>query len=109
MRIARICSGAAIAAIWLAYLASASVSVAGPNCTCRYGGQTFALNACTCIDRGEGLQVACCNMVLNNTSWSFSGKSCLPVSMAPQQTVIQTAERSDRPAPAVAGAISAER
>ncbi len=55
---------------------------AEPRCTCRYAGQSYALGSCTCIDRpGAAPQFACCGMVLNNTSWKFSGEGC-PVAMS---------------------------
>lgn len=67
----------------LAFLGFAIVCVisvrssAAPQCACRAAGQSYAMGTCTCIDRpGVGPEFACCEMVLNNTSWRFTGKSC---------------------------------
>ena len=80
--------------------AAAPGSVRGePNCTCRYAGQSFALTACVCIVMSGGGRVACCDKVLNNTSWTFTGAAC-PLAAAPQRTGPQTlAGRRRPPAP----------
>lgn len=62
-------------------------SVAGwyqPNvpCTCRYRGRDFRLGESICINSGRGLQVARCEMSLNNTSWKFTDTAC-PLTAAP--------------------------
>ena len=56
-----------------------SGSIAGPDCRCRYFGEYIPLGGCICMRRPNGSgdsERACCVMVLNNTSWSFTGKSC---------------------------------
>jgi hypothetical protein len=53
-------------------LAAASPATADPNCTCRYAGQNYALGEYACI-RGR---LARCEMVLNNTAWTFISEGC---------------------------------
>jgi hypothetical protein len=53
-----------------------------PQCTCRYAGQSFALETCVCLVTPEGARMACCDQVLNNSSWTFTGDTC-PVALAP--------------------------
>lgn len=65
-------------------LVVSSAALAGPNCTCRYAGADFGLGSCTCITISGKSKLACCGMVMNNTSWQFGEGSC-PVSQAPDQ------------------------
>lgn len=60
---------------------------AGPECTCRYNGDNYRIGEMACI-RGE---LARCDMVTNNTSWTVIGDSC-PVVRAPG--AVQPARRS---------------
>jgi hypothetical protein len=53
------------------------------ECTCRYAGLSFDQNTCVCMVNSSGQRFACCEKVLNNTSWSFKGDEC-PVAAAPQ-------------------------
>jgi hypothetical protein len=46
------------------------------NCFCRAQGKTFAVGETACLRTGEGPRVAECGMVLNNTSWQFTGRAC---------------------------------
>jgi hypothetical protein len=46
------------------------------NCYCRAQGKTFAIGETACLRTSEGPRVAECGMVLNNTSWQFTGRSC---------------------------------
>lgn len=58
-------------------LLQSTKSHAGPSCTCRYAGQSFQVNSCVCITTSAvGPQVACCGMVVNNTSWTFTKNAC---------------------------------
>ena len=59
---------------------SPKMVVAEIPCVCRYAGQLYELGDCVCMSRFNGLQRACCGMVLNNTSWTFSENGC-PVAM----------------------------
>lgn len=52
-------------------------SAAQTLCTCRAASQSYAEGTCACLDRpGGGSEIACCGKVLNNTSWTFTGKGC---------------------------------
>ena len=55
---------------------------ADPACTCRYAGQSYGLDACVCIVTSAGARLACCDLVLNNTSWTFKGAIC-PMARTP--------------------------
>jgi putative hemolysin len=46
------------------------------NCYCRAQGKTFAVGETTCLRTADGPRVAECGMVLNNTSWQFTTRSC---------------------------------
>ncbi len=71
------------AAVAGAVLASPNVVMGDPNCTCRYAGQSYALDTCVCIVTPQGARMACCGMVVNNTSWKFTRNGC-PVAAAPE-------------------------
>jgi len=63
------------------FLIGANGAVADSKCICRAPGKTYSLGSCVCIVRPGGpMQLACCGKVLNNTSWTFTGKVC-PVAM----------------------------
>jgi len=57
-------------------VALSGMAQAGPECTCRFAGQSYQLKSCACITTPAGPRVACCGMVLNNTSWTFTQKAC---------------------------------
>jgi hypothetical protein len=46
------------------------------SCTCRYQGQDFGLGDSICLKSADGLRMATCEMVLNNTSWKMSNAPC---------------------------------
>ena len=48
----------------------------GFDCTCRYGGQSYAQNARVCIVTPNGARLAYCGKVLNNSSWIFKDDAC---------------------------------
>lgn len=62
--------------VGLVLLAAADVRAEPPICTCRYAGQSYLLGTCVCIVTPNGARRACCDKVLNNTSWSFKGDTC---------------------------------
>ncbi len=53
------------------------------RCSCRYAGQSFEQGACLCIVTPGGRRFACCEKVLNNSSWSFKDEPC-PTSSVPR-------------------------
>jgi len=68
-------------AAWAVLIAALAVAVPAvghgeTTCTCRYAGQSFALGSCACIVNSSGARVACCDKVLNNSSWTFTGATC---------------------------------
>ena len=59
------------------------------NCTCRYAGQSYALKTCVCLVMPAGARMACCGLVLNNTSWTFTGGNC-KIAMTPDRIPAQS-------------------
>jgi hypothetical protein len=47
-----------------------------PDCVCRAQGRTFAVGESVCLRTATGPRVAFCGMVLNNTSWELTERSC---------------------------------
>jgi hypothetical protein len=74
MRSGPIHQAALAAVIGLAAMAWAASATA--ECTCRYRGTFYELGQCVCMRVGGTTRRACCDKVLNNTSWSFGGRSC---------------------------------
>jgi hypothetical protein len=76
-----------------------SFSYAGPSCKCRYAGKTFDVNTCVCLNVAAGAQMACCDMVVNNTSWTFSQRACpmssIPEANAPIQSAALLSDDND--------------
>ena len=57
----------------------------GKDCTCRFNGSDYHLGEIVCLRTNQGPQLAQCDMVLNNTSWSLTGRSCtISLNVAPQ-------------------------
>ena len=74
-----------IAALALLATATATGPIAAEGdrrCDCRYDGRSFEQGACLCIVTPSGPRYACCEKVLNNSSWSFKDNRC-PVAAAP--------------------------
>ena len=46
------------------------------ECLCRAQGRMFSLGESACLRTAEGPRLAQCEMVLNNTSWRFTERSC---------------------------------
>jgi hypothetical protein len=72
-----------MAALALGLMSAATGAARGEiDCTCRYAGQSYDQNVCVCMLTPGGARMACCEKVLNNTSWSFKGDGC-PMASAP--------------------------
>lgn len=57
-------------------VAVSAVALAAPKCTCRYAGQSYDQGTCVCMQTKDGARLTCCDLVLNNTSWTFSSDDC---------------------------------
>jgi hypothetical protein len=68
------------------FVASSAVALAGPSCTCRFKGESYAIDSCVCLSTSEGPRLACCGFVLNNTSWNFTKKLCPVAEGSPSMT-----------------------
>jgi hypothetical protein len=79
--------------LWLAL--PAGPAAADPKCTCRYGGESHALDTCVCLPTANGFRRACCGLVLNNTSWRFDGTAC-GITAAPPEPDPATRPDGDR-------------
>lgn len=51
-------------------------AAAGENCTCRYSGGEVAEGMTACIKTPNGMALARCERVLNNTSWKMLDQAC---------------------------------
>lgn len=71
-------------------LLTAADARAEPNCTCWYAGQSFGLGTCVCIVTPNGARRACCNKVLNNTSWNFKDNTCAVAGTTGRPQVAET-------------------
>lgn len=84
----------------LAVLLLAGLWPAGParaDCTCRAGGQDYALGATVCLRSGGTERLARCEMALNNTSWTPLRDGC------PSAGAARSRFAAARPAPAGSG------
>jgi hypothetical protein len=58
-------------------LAGAGAAVADDDCYCiNSTGGRVTVGDVACLKTNRGMREARCGMVLNNTSWIFTGKSC---------------------------------
>ena len=78
MRMSRV---AALAS--LAFAGGVLPAFAGIECRCLYRGQEFDQGAVVCIRIGSRARLARCDMVLNNSSWTFLTNSCPTARLTP--------------------------
>ena len=73
--------------LWVVLLVG---SAAAHNCKCRYAGGEAAQGELRCIKTSEGLRLARCEMVLNNSSWTMLQEKCTPdqVSRLPHSVAV---------------------
>ena len=69
---ASVAAGVIIANLMIVPLAHAQ----NISCTCRYKGEDYGVGESICLKSSEGLKMATCEMVLNNTSWQISNAPC---------------------------------
>ena len=68
------------------------------SCTCRYKGSDYGIGESICLKSPDGMKMATCSMVLNNTSWKFSNAPCplselkLENGSAPQSDALSPAD-----------------
>ncbi|MEO0980112.1 MAG: hypothetical protein AAFY24_22805 [Pseudomonadota bacterium] len=55
------------------------------SCTCRYKGSDYGIGESICLKSPNGMKMATCSMVLNNTSWKFSNAPCPLSQMQPRK------------------------
>ena len=58
------------------FVLSAAPVYAGENCTCRYEDAEVEEGKTACIRTNNGMRMARCERVLNNTSWKFLEQPC---------------------------------
>lgn len=61
---------------------------AGANCTCRAAGVEATIGQTVCLSTPNGQRLARCEMVLNNTSWTFLDGACPQASRANESPVL---------------------
>jgi hypothetical protein len=71
-----------------AVLTALSSVPAQADCTCRAQGRNFEQGQAICLSTPNGLRVATCGMVLNNSAWEFSQTPCVTSQRLPQRTAI---------------------
>ena len=79
----------------LLLLALASSALAGPECRCRYLGREFEHGALVCITLDGRSKLARCDMLLNNSSWTFLKDGCPSALMTPLRNEFAAALASD--------------
>jgi len=62
--------------IMLSFSIFISPAFAGEDCTCSHKGAKTPEGQKACIKTSNGMQMAQCSRVLNNTSWKFLGTPC---------------------------------
>lgn len=67
--------------ITAAVLGGLSVSLANADCTCRAPGLVAHHGQTVCLRTPDGLRLARCEMVLNNSSWTFLPEACPQASL----------------------------
>jgi hypothetical protein len=68
-----------------AVLAALLNTPAQADCTCRAQGRSFEQGQAVCLSTPNGLRVATCGMVLNNSAWEFSQTPCVSSQRLPQR------------------------
>jgi hypothetical protein len=58
------------------------------DCTCRAQGRMFEQGQAVCLATPNGLRVATCGMVLNNSAWEFSQTPCVTSQRLPQRPAV---------------------
>jgi hypothetical protein len=58
------------------------------DCTCRAQGRMFEQGQAVCLATPNGLRVATCGMVLNNSAWEFTQTPCVTSQRLPQRPVV---------------------
>lgn len=79
------------------FFLTTAASAQNISCTCRYKGSDYGIGESICLKSPDGMKMATCSMVLNNTSWKFSNAPC-PLSELDLEK--GTAPQSDWPNPA---------
>ena len=58
------------------------------DCTCRAQGRNFEQGQAVCLVTPNGLRVATCGMVLNNSAWEFSQTPCVTSQRFPRRPAV---------------------
>lgn len=64
------------------------------DCTCRFSGNDFHIGDSICMRSPQGLRMAVCGMVQNNTSWQFTNTPCPSARLAPKPANMTPALKS---------------
>ena len=70
-----------------AFAALSSMSALA-DCTCRAQGRMFEQGQAVCLATPNGLRVATCGMVLNNSAWEFSQTPCVTSQRFPRRPAV---------------------
>lgn len=72
-----------------------SSAFAGPECTCRHAGGDVPEGQTACINSPNGMKMARCEKVLNNTSWKMLDAPCPYSEVKPPVTENMTVTQLD--------------
>lgn len=53
-----------------------AIHAARADCTCRYDGRSYEFGTVLCLRTPDGVRLARCGMVQNNTFWDFLEQPC---------------------------------
>jgi hypothetical protein len=66
------------------------------DCTCRAQGRMFEQGQAVCLSTPNGMRVATCGMVLNNSSWEISQTPCVSSQALPPQRPTVAHDHQDK-------------
>ena len=81
--LSRMATRLAILLVVLAGSAPVSASAAGHECQCLYQGKKFEQGEYVCIKVDGATRLARCDMLLNNSSWTFLKGGCPSALLSP--------------------------
>lgn len=77
-----------ILSLSFAAFAAAVALPAAADCTCRAQGRNFELGQAVCLATPNGLRIATCGMVLNNSSWEVTQTPCTVSQRLPNRPAV---------------------
>ncbi len=85
-----------LSGVWL-LTGTVAATAQSVSCTCRYQGQDYGIGESICLKGSNGMRMATCAMVLNNTSWKFSNAPCPLTLWEPDRALPDTEWNAEEP------------